>query len=440
MSCDDNNAWMRRTVDRPVMSERGMALIMVVIILTSLLVLGTLFLQTAHLELNAASYFKSSNEAEIMAQSGFARATAELMYDVWGANEVRPFVADRWAYYGEDRTRDRFNVRIQRDIYTPMKLGQSYGSQGSGNGSGGFYKEDGAGRPYAYERNGQAIDQIRSITAMREKNLYFQRPTRAIGVTSSAQKENVTTRVLTGLDAWHIADGYEWDEALKAGSPDGTEGFGSEDIWKSGALRWHDAFLPRSNDVNDCWEYGLMANRVFKDSEGVTVMMDRNYAGDANITYDTSTSSLWPGGLEYTAGTLQERSTTAHPWNYIDSHRICSDSFFRVFRSELVDESFKAMDSQGNAVVGAYHLGSKSWPSMIGTTGPAIKIHQVNNNYDFEQWNDNGKINPFTNPLDTMPSGLRCIITTRRSGYIFMTRTAILADGMRRRSIRTAGW
>ena len=321
-------------VSHPCFSERGMALIMVVVILTTLLAVGTLFLQTAHLELTSATHFRSMYEAESVAYSGLVRATAELMYDVWGANEVRPFVSDRWAYHGPDRSVDRFNSPISRSIYTPMKLGEAFGLQGSGGGRGGFYLDDGDVH-YAYTINGAPIDQKRSLTARREKELYFQRPRRTLNSNSSGLKENVTARALTDWDAWHIADGHSWEDALKAGSPDGTEGFGNDDIWVHGPNRWNDAFLPRATDVNDCWEYGLMVNRIFKPSDGITVGMNRDYAIDGNNNYSNPSSLRWPGGLEFTVGANDERSVTSFPWMYVDSHRICSDGFFRIFRSEI---------------------------------------------------------------------------------------------------------
>ena len=408
MKPERNPSTNRSNGARPVVSERGMALIMVVVILTSLLVLGTLFLQTAHLELKAATYFKSTNEAEIMAHSGFARATGELMYDVWGTNEIRPFVADRWSYFGPDsRSRDRFDNPVnlnardpKRHIYTPMKLGQTFGMQGTGNGNGGFYLPDGESEYVAYKSgDGLEIDQIRSMTMRREKELYFSRPTKVMNVTSSAQKETSQFKALTDWDAWHIAEGFTWDQALMAGVANGTEGVGNDDIWQFGPARFHDAFLPRAKDVNDCWEYGLMINRIFKDSDGITVGMDRNYARDPEVNFGASATLRWPDGLEYTVGSVIERASNEWPWMYVDSHRICSDGFFRIFRSELVDETLAAFDANGNTVMGAYHLGTKSWP-LIGATGPAININQVNNNYDYEFWHDHGKIDPWTNPLD----------------------------------------
>ncbi|HHN45911.1 MAG TPA: hypothetical protein ENN09_00580 [Planctomycetes bacterium] len=74
-----------------------MALILVVVCLTAMLMLGTIFMHNIRLDLAAAANYARSGQTEIYALEGLHRAMAELMYDVWGVNEDRAFVcAGEW--------------------------------------------------------------------------------------------------------------------------------------------------------------------------------------------------------------------------------------------------------------------------------------------------------------------------------------------------------
>jgi hypothetical protein len=67
--------------------RKGMALIMVVMVLTSMLLLGTAFMSNIRLDVTAARNYNLSGECETYALEGTHRAMSELMYDVWGVNE-----------------------------------------------------------------------------------------------------------------------------------------------------------------------------------------------------------------------------------------------------------------------------------------------------------------------------------------------------------------
>lgn len=71
--------------------RHGMALLSVVIVLSTLLTLGVLFAMTVELDLKANRYFRETGRTRVMALEGLHRAMAELQYDQWGVNEERAF-------------------------------------------------------------------------------------------------------------------------------------------------------------------------------------------------------------------------------------------------------------------------------------------------------------------------------------------------------------
>jgi hypothetical protein len=76
--------------------RRGIALIMVLMVTASLLILGMLFAGSVTAEYRAAVYYRQAAQAEQFCLVGLHRAMGELMYDVWGVSEDRPFGSARY--------------------------------------------------------------------------------------------------------------------------------------------------------------------------------------------------------------------------------------------------------------------------------------------------------------------------------------------------------
>ena len=89
---------MKRVSTRLLKGRRGMALMMVVMVLTSMLLLGTAFMANIRLDVRAAVNYSRSGQGEIFALEGLHRAMSELLYDVWGVDEPRAFECSaEWA-------------------------------------------------------------------------------------------------------------------------------------------------------------------------------------------------------------------------------------------------------------------------------------------------------------------------------------------------------
>ncbi|HOX06700.1 MAG TPA: hypothetical protein PK280_09875 [Planctomycetota bacterium] len=76
--------------------RRGIALIMVMLIISTLMIIGILFSGSVTAEYRASVYYRQAVQSEQYCIAGLHRAMAELMYDVWGVNEDRPFVSARY--------------------------------------------------------------------------------------------------------------------------------------------------------------------------------------------------------------------------------------------------------------------------------------------------------------------------------------------------------
>jgi len=70
---------------------------MVMMIVSSLLIIGILFSGSVTAEYRAAVYYRQAIQSEQYCIVGLHRAMAEIMYDVWGVYEDRPFVSARYA-------------------------------------------------------------------------------------------------------------------------------------------------------------------------------------------------------------------------------------------------------------------------------------------------------------------------------------------------------
>ncbi|MBN1809158.1 MAG: hypothetical protein JW909_08820 [Planctomycetes bacterium] len=83
---------MKRRSSGLLASRRGMALIMVVMVLTSMLLLGTAFMANIRLDVRASVNYSRAGQGEIYALEGLHRAFTEILYDIWGVDEPKAFV------------------------------------------------------------------------------------------------------------------------------------------------------------------------------------------------------------------------------------------------------------------------------------------------------------------------------------------------------------
>ncbi len=79
------------------MPRRGIALLMVLMVVSSLMVIALLFTGAVTAEYRAAAFYRQAAQAEQYCVAGLHRAIGELMYDVWGVNESRPFLSARYS-------------------------------------------------------------------------------------------------------------------------------------------------------------------------------------------------------------------------------------------------------------------------------------------------------------------------------------------------------
>jgi len=77
--------------------RRGIALLMVLMVGSSFLIIGMLFTGAVTAEYRAAVYYRQAAQAEQFCVAGLHRAMGELMYDVWGVCEDRPFLSARYS-------------------------------------------------------------------------------------------------------------------------------------------------------------------------------------------------------------------------------------------------------------------------------------------------------------------------------------------------------
>jgi hypothetical protein len=150
---------------------------------------------------------------------------------------------------------------------------------------------------------------------------------------------------------------------------------------QSGGYYW-DEFLPEGVDNCDAWEVGLHANHG--------KATDRNYYRDATPTGGLWAGRFWPAN----------RGGEGDPWDYIDT-RIVPDSFYHIFRFDLVDrqehkvwctgvryEDPKQLirDVKTDGDFRATHLEYATGQNWKDVWGGALNINKVNNNYQWEQY------------------------------------------------------
>jgi hypothetical protein len=87
---------MTRKVARRGRDRRGVALLMVMMVVSTLMIIGVLFSGSVTAEYRASVYYRQAVQSEQYCIMGIHRAMSEVMYDVWGVNENRPFVSARY--------------------------------------------------------------------------------------------------------------------------------------------------------------------------------------------------------------------------------------------------------------------------------------------------------------------------------------------------------
>jgi hypothetical protein len=76
--------------------SKGFALLMVLMICSSLLLIGMLFTSSVSCEYRSAVLYRRASLASDVCLAGMHRAMAELVYDVWGGGETVPFLTARY--------------------------------------------------------------------------------------------------------------------------------------------------------------------------------------------------------------------------------------------------------------------------------------------------------------------------------------------------------
>jgi hypothetical protein len=330
----------------------------VVVVLSTLLIIGVLFAITVDLDFKAAKYYKKAGQAELYALEGLYRATAELQYDVWGVNEDRAF---RLSDSTESLT---------------------YNGDGEPGVDSAYYTTGRDRRP------GTSDDQpiIGSRSRLR----------RTVELIQNGANSHYT---LTDL-RWMVEDGSGTSFAPTT----------NKRYIHSGAM-YHDEFLPEGTDVADAFELGMHVNRRDIYFEGEQAGAYRNDKKTSQYIYfdpnPPGGDAGWDAWFWHLA--YQNASAGVNPqlkyWDYIDS-RVCGDSFYKIFRTEMVHYDGLSRQWRSNAA-GVYdrlspsageamprtpanwlsmktHMGYQGFSVQTDPRGGAENINSVNNNYSSE--------------------------------------------------------
>lgn len=344
-----------RTGMRRPRNERGLALLMTIMVLSSLLILGISLSTAVKADFEEAVFYRSYNEAHIRAQEGLANTMGFLMYDVWGVNEADTFVASQW------------------DATAPT------GDRAPNKQLGSSFIPDGGGIQHAFEYEAAPL-----LAAELELHRVIY--------------PNVPYKRFVANEQTDLVADWDWYNTSTAARVNQHELLGSP---TAGRSRYTDAFLPTSSDVNDWFEVGLHVNR--SDLHGYWRNNFPNrpadlYAGGYfnGWGYDRNLAPVseyrwrvgWGDyhGLEgYNFPFAEGKALTGDPvvespWNFVNTNAMIGDSFTRVFRTDLVDANYEARTY--NAMLIGPMITSANGTSY----GGAINLNEVNNNYELEQF------------------------------------------------------
>jgi hypothetical protein len=426
---------------------------MVVLVLAMLTVIGVLFSLTVSIHLKTNIMYREQSEVDSAAWMGLQRFSSELMYKVWGANEIRAFTsADGTPLgvpFGEKVGEFSFGTYVgdPNDIDLPPVA--YFKSRTDPAGESAVEK---IARPWSrYVQSVVTLDHGPEI-AVKGPNwgsTWNKLPNTY--ATLCAGNENdyrwlVSSDIWGGKNAAIIAERMLDARLNDDKTPRAVE---------SGGL-YHDEFLPTGLSNADLFEAGLHYNHgtIYGRSpwytENCTVhgyaqlAYDRNsytfYSGWGQIIKDYSTGFDFEGGgylSEYWGRVWRGNKQTGYNASLglpdpIDP-RQAGDSFYRIFRFDLIDPiDFKvrgtgvdpdkpgrcygnaeiysstdyAKDSSGKRIIRATHLGSassspgdnvRSHKYNNGTyedyLGDAINPNQVNLNYPYELFTGQGGVN-----------------------------------------------
>jgi hypothetical protein len=332
----------------------GIALLSVVVVLSTLLIIGVLFSVTVELDLKASQYYREAGQTELIALEGLYRAIAEIQYDQWGVNEKQSFKLSNNA------------EKLSEAAY--------------------------------YTTTGQPIVEARSK--------YF----RTIEIINNGSKGVFNTVTdLRWVESAPQGVGYSSRDKSYNMHPNLGGRARDREFVHSGAV-YHDEFLPEGSDVTGAWELGLHVNRggIYWEGE-----QSRLYKWDKDDTskywFDPNHAggnTGWDNWFWYEA---YQSEPWLKRWDYIDT-RINDDSFFKIFRFELVYFDGSSWRSNAAGVYdkvsgmagkqiprtkwfgvtdpdrGRTHLGKtvKLSNPAFDPRGEASNINPVNNNYLFE--------------------------------------------------------
>jgi len=453
-----------RLLKRPATRrEKGMALLLVMVVTTTLLIMGGMFMAAARAELMSAAYYRQATQSEQYALVGLQRAMAELMYDVWGASENVPFKTSRpnpITTLGVDPTTEAtYRNLMLRDQYAFDEGDEALYGVADGTKDAAYYVTRGTRlgtgdttlEPIAYQRgfwtgeawavwlddagisngNGDDDEAIANLESSPYRKSNTVVAAGGLGLASHAVGATALHRepkwlracafrrpydYIVGFDRMTdiASGGAHYDSALYDGIPnndshdaagydlDGDGDVDADDRFNAGLdmngdgtldvedidyrnWAWFqllcDAYLPETTDTHDCFQLHLHLD----DRDTFTSQSSRSAAAAAD-------GLIPPDDYDYGFEKV--------------SHLLVGDSFYRIFRFDLVyyDPAFEKTPGYRYPYDRAHTGFGGQDPTTDAPggdpvtdaanqdpTGNMLNINEVNNDYSFEAlWRDDG--------------------------------------------------
>ena len=223
----------------------GMAILSVVVVLSTLLLIGVLFAMTVELDMKANKFYREAGRTEMIAIEGVYRAIGEIMYDQWGTNEDRSF---KLSNHGKDGDGKHIGLKTRADLILDNDEVAQNAPAGATGVEAAYYRTT---RSLLMERDPDELDYDNKKANVRPKSKYrmtietIKNPGNPLGTSTE----------------FDVLTDYRW--VVETGRP-GLRGPRAESVsqdkdvfyFHSGAP-YHDEFLPEQTDVNDSWELGL---------------------------------------------------------------------------------------------------------------------------------------------------------------------------------------
>ncbi|HYF49124.1 MAG TPA: hypothetical protein VEJ63_06950 [Planctomycetota bacterium] len=283
-------------------SSPGLALILVVGVLTVLLVIAMAFHQSVQLEFKAAISARERESAETAARAGVHQAMAFLQYDVWGVNEKQAFVC---AQPGGELHQE--SGAAFPDPSQPLPRP---------DGSVAFFTST----PKGFVRITRPVSKWRRPVLRIPLRDGWQNQDHPVPGVPSVDGDSHVRVVETDL-SWVVNFSHSYKQKGAPNDLSRLDGFGGtpndERIPVLSGAPFHDELLPGPFDHCDLWELRTDFNR-------------RRLPGDAMLNGGQWIDGGWIG--HYWAWPSMRR---AEEFDYIDT-RLCGDAVYRLFRSDLV--------------------------------------------------------------------------------------------------------